>query len=149
MDEIKLNIEGLFLKKLNKYSDDKGAVMHFLKSSNDYFSCFGEVYFSLVNKDVVKGWKLHKRIKQNLVVPYGQVEFTLKDLRKNSSSHNLEEVVTIGYNRYYLLQIPSGVCYKFKSCNDSESLVANYINEEYDSSEAVNFPLEITDFPVF
>ena len=52
-------IEGVFIKPLKVFSDEKGRVMHMLRSDDDLFKKFGEVYFSIVNPSVIKGWKKH------------------------------------------------------------------------------------------
>ena len=34
-------------------------------------------YFSVVNPGVVKGWKLHKKMTCNLIVPIGTIKFVI------------------------------------------------------------------------
>ena len=41
-----LNIEGVFVKELKQFQDDRGSVLHMLKSNDSNFNKFGEIYFS-------------------------------------------------------------------------------------------------------
>ena len=54
---------------------EQGDVLHFMKNSAESFKGFGEVYFSKINTYSIKGWKLHKKMTLNLIVPIGTVKF--------------------------------------------------------------------------
>ena len=54
------NIDGIKITPLKIIADNRGKVMHMLRSDNKVFSQFGEIYFSTIYKDSVKAWHLHK-----------------------------------------------------------------------------------------
>ena len=82
-----LTIQGLVCRPLKVLQDERGAVMHFLRSDASHFEQFGEVYFSQVNPGVIKGWKLHTEMVQNYAVPVGQIALVVYDERSGSPSY--------------------------------------------------------------
>ena len=54
----KIDILSPFVTELMKIDQSTGSVMHALKASSDGYAGFGEAYFSSVNFQKVKGWKL-------------------------------------------------------------------------------------------
>ena len=65
----------IILTDLKKIHLKDGDVFHCLKKGDNGYVNFGELYFSRVNFNKIKGWKRHRKITLNLVVPYGEVEF--------------------------------------------------------------------------
>ena len=55
-------IKDIIIKKLNIIPDERGEIMHMLKSSDSNFSKFGEIYFATAYPGVVKGWHLHTQL---------------------------------------------------------------------------------------
>ena len=53
-------IKDVIVTPLKQFKDDRGKVMHMIRSDSEVFEKFGEVYFSFVNHGVTKGWMLHK-----------------------------------------------------------------------------------------
>ena len=82
-------IEGLILSKLATFSSKEGAVYHCLRSSDTGYIGFGESYFSFIEYNAVKAWKLHQKMTLNLVVPVGMVRFNFIDLREQSDTYKL------------------------------------------------------------
>ena len=62
--------------KLKISTNPKGDVLKYLTRKNKYFKKFGEVYFTEIKKNKVKGWNFHKKCWCLLAVPYGKVKFT-------------------------------------------------------------------------
>ena len=59
-------MDGVILTPLKKIDHPKGDIYHAMKKSDHGYNGFGEVYFSTINKDDIKGWKKHlKMIEQN------------------------------------------------------------------------------------
>ena len=55
-------IQGVEIVPLKVIPDERGRVMHMLKATDKYFEKFGEIYFSVVYPNVIKGWHLHKKM---------------------------------------------------------------------------------------
>ena len=56
--------------------------MHMLRADSPVFKKFGEIYFSTVYKDIVKGWHLHLESTLNYVCVKGKVKLVLFDDRE-------------------------------------------------------------------
>jgi dTDP-4-dehydrorhamnose 3,5-epimerase len=54
-------IDGVVITPLRQILDERGKVMHMLRSTDEHFTQFGEIYFSTVFPDAVKAWHIHKK----------------------------------------------------------------------------------------
>ena len=70
-------MDGVIISPLKKIHHPKGDIFHAIKKSDVGFFGFGEAYFSTVNQGDIKGWKKHKEMILNLVVPVGEIEFVV------------------------------------------------------------------------
>ena len=94
-----------------------------MKSTDNGFKGFGELYFSWIKKDVVKAWKKHNLMTLNLIVPFGKVEFLFYD-----ENFNNRKKLTIGIDNYNRITVPPKVWFGFKGCYKDSSLVVNCAN---------------------
>ena len=78
-------ISGMIVSKLSKFNSNEGSVLHGLKRSEKDFSGFGEVYFSTIKFGKIKGWRSHRKMTMNLIVPRGKVHFVFYDDRTSCS----------------------------------------------------------------
>ena len=128
-------IEGVLLKELKKFADQRGTVMHMLRSDAPFFEQFGEVYFSTVNPGVIKGWKKHLRMTQHFAVPVGNVRVVIYDDRPDSSTTGLTQEFEIGTRRYCLLRIPPLVWYSLGNVGGESAMLANCTDIPHDPEE--------------
>jgi dTDP-4-dehydrorhamnose 3,5-epimerase len=140
-------IAGIETFPLKMIKDERGAVMHMLRSTDPYFTKFGELYFSLINSGQVKGWKKHKAITQHMVVPEGMVQFVFYDDRENSPSRGKLQSIEFGVENYLLLKIPPGLWYSFKAISKTHALIANCTTAPHDPLESEVLPLENDKIP--
>ena len=137
------SIEGLVLYKKKQFQNEAGAVFHFLKKSDDHFQEISEVYFSFTNHGVIKGWKYHKEMEQNFVVPVGNMKFVFFDDRENSATKgNIFETV-IGVENYYLIKVPARLWYSFSPTNNASAMITNATSVVHHPEETLT--KEITD----
>lgn len=108
---------------------DDGDVLHALKKTDIGFEEFGEFYFSKIKYKKIKAWKMHTKITLNLVVPFGNVEFAIRNDEGDF------QTITIGENNYKRLTIPPGIWHGFKGLNKEFSLIASVIDKPHDPSE--------------
>lgn len=128
-------INGVIVKPLKQIGDNRGKVMHMLRSDSDLFTRFGEVYFSLVYPHIVKAWKRHFKMTQNLAVPVGKIRLVIFDSRPASSTCNNIEVIEIGEDNYDLVKIPPEIWYGFMGISEKPSLIANCADLTHDPNE--------------
>ncbi len=140
-------IDGVILTPLKIIPDERGQVMHVLRSDAPHFKQFGEVYISCVYAGVIKGWKLHTTSGGNLAVPVGRVKFVLHDLREGSSTKGLTDIIFLGDNNYQLLSIPPGVAYAWKNLIPETAYVINCATQPHQAGEAKMLPIEEIPHP--
>ena len=132
-------IEGVIIKNLKKIPDERGMIMHFIKSTDEIFKSFGEVYFATAYPGVVKAWHLHKKQEQNYCVIQGMIKLVLYDGRKNSKTKgNLQEIF-IGDLNYSLVTIPIGIIMGYKCIGNKTSILANCSTIPHDPNEMISY----------
>lgn len=129
-------IEGVVIQKLKQIIDERGKVMHMLRSDFPLFTNFGEIYFSVVNSGAVKAWKKHLKMTQHFAVPVGMIRLVIYDGREGSSSFGKIETLEIGEDNYCLVRIPRLLWYGFKGLSSYPALIANCTDMPHDPNEA-------------
>jgi dTDP-4-dehydrorhamnose 3,5-epimerase len=135
-------IDGVILTPLKIIPDDRGQVMHMLRSDAPHFKQFGEMYFSCVYPGVTKGWKVHSTCWGNLAAPVGRLKIVLHDLREESPTKGQFQEVFLGETSYQLLTVPPGVAYAWKNLLPEMAVLANCATEPWTAGEGKNLPFE-------
>ena len=128
-------IEGVVITPLKQYVDERGKVMHMLRSDAPEFKSFGEIYFSSVHAGAIKGWHIHKRMTLNYAVPHGCIKFVLYDDRPNSKTNGEIQEIFLGSDNYCLVTVPPLIWNGFKGVGEGASLVANCASISHDPDE--------------
>lgn len=128
-------MDGVELNPLKIVENRKGDIFHVIKASSNMFSKFGEAYFSEIKYQEIKGWKLHKEMILNLVVPVGEVQFVIY----NGSSYFS---IILSKSNYQRLTISPNLWVAFKGLSTKSSLILNIASIEHNPDEAINKNLE-------
>ena len=131
-------IEGLILSKLATFSSKEGAVYHCLRSSDPGYIGFGESYFSFIENNAVKAWKLHQKMTLNLVVPVGMVRFNFIDLREQSDTYKLRFEVTLSFENYQRITVPPKILFGFKGLEEGINMISNITDMVHIDEECIN-----------
>ena len=107
-------IDGVSIKPLRQIVDERGKIMHMLRVDEPGFSAFGEIYFSVVNPGVIKGWHIHKKMILRYAVPAGLIKLVLYDGREGSKTKGEVMEIFTGPENYQLITIPPMVWNGFK-----------------------------------
>jgi dTDP-4-dehydrorhamnose 3,5-epimerase len=118
-------IEDVKIIPLKQIIDERGKVMHMLKSTDKHFTSFGEIYFSMIHPNVVKGWHLHHTMIINYVAIVGKIKLVIYDNRKNSSTKGELQEIYLGQDNYCLVSIPPNLWNGFKCVGEQSAIVAN------------------------
>lgn len=130
-------IDGVLLTPLRRIPVPKGDVFHAMKSTDEGFEGFGEVYFSEIGHGEVKGWKRHNRMTLNLVPVNGAVGFVIYDDRTGSPTNGrFMEVVLSRDSNYMRLTVAPGLWVAFYGAGEGISMLMDLIPEPHDPSEA-------------
>ena len=138
-------IEGLHISPLKIILGEKGNIMHALKKSFPFFNEFGEAYFTFVNFNTIKGWKKHKKMILNLIVPIGEVKFVFYDDRKNSPTFKKFHTITMSQENYHRLTVEPGIWMAFKGIQET-NLVLNIASIEHDPTDTYDLEIEKIDY---
>ena len=108
MHEYESKIQGVIIRPLRKIPDQRGTIMHGVRSDN-ILNDFGEVYFKKLYNDIINGWHVHERLILNYICIYGMMKVVLFDMRKDSPTNGVIQEVFMGDDNYILLHIPAGI----------------------------------------
>jgi len=124
-------IDGARQIPLSRIPDERGTIHHMLRSDDPHFLGFGEIYFTTVYRDAIKGWHRHRDMTLNYAVPHGRIKLVLFDDRVDSVTRGEIDEFFLGPDDYSLVQIPPGVWNGFKGLTES-ALVANCCTHVHD-----------------
>lgn len=128
-------IDGVNIVPLKKIPDERGTIMHMLKSTDAHFEQFGEIYFSTIYPEIIKGWHIHSKMTINYAVIVGMIKLVLYDSRDNSPTKGEMMELFIGDENYVLVQVPPGVWNGFKGIGKKTAIVANCSTIPHDPNE--------------
>ena len=130
-------IHDVKITPLKIISDNRGKVMHMLRNDSKIFKKFGEIYFSTIYHQSIKGWHLHKESVLNYVCIKGKVKLVLFDDRKESSTKAIYQELTLSPEDYFLVTIPPNIWNGFKGLDKGESIIANCLTLPHNEKEMV------------
>ena len=140
-------INGVSVRELMVFENELGGVKHMLKKQWPEFKDFGEIYFSIINAGIVKGWKKHDRTILNYTVPLGNVKVVIYDCNEKSNSFGNIQEIEIGEKNHVLLTIPPNVWYSFASLNDQKAMICNLISIEHSEDNHHQIDLDSNEIP--
>jgi dTDP-4-dehydrorhamnose 3,5-epimerase len=129
-------IADVVVSPLRQIADDRGKVMHMLRSDGERFAGFGEIYFSCVFAGAVKAWHFHHRMVCNYAVPYGRIKLVLYDDRPESATRGEIQEILVGEDDYCLVTIPPKIWSGFQGVGSTMSIVANCASIPHDPAES-------------
>jgi dTDP-4-dehydrorhamnose 3,5-epimerase len=125
-------IDGVKTKKLRVIPDERGRLMEILRSDEDLFLKFGQVYMTTTYPGVVKAWHKHEKQTDNIACLAGMLKLVLYDGRKGSPSHKEINQFYIGVHNPMLIQVPPGIYHGWMCVSEEEAVVVNIPTEMYD-----------------
>ena len=128
-------IDGVVITPLKQILDERGKIMHMMSSKSKVFKQFGEIYFSCIYPDVIKGWHIHKKMILNYAVPHGNIKFVLYDDRDKSSTKGEVQEIFLGPDNYCLVTVPPMIWNGFKGIGNEMAIVANCSSISHDPDE--------------
>jgi dTDP-4-dehydrorhamnose 3,5-epimerase len=139
-------IEGVLTTPLRRISVPAGDVLHAMKCSDPGYNGFGEVYFSLVKQGAIKGWKRHRKVTLNLVVPNGAVRFVIYDDRSDSTACGKFVEHVLSAENYIRLTIAPMLWMSFEGVGAGESIIMDVTDQVHDQHESDRCALDAIKF---
>ena len=134
-------IEGVRIKELRAHADERGALMEILRSDDEIYSAFGQVYVSYNYPGVVRAWHYHRHQDDLWTVVKGMVKAVLYDAREGSPTRGTVEEHFIGEQNRLLLRIPTGVIHGYKTVGNETALLLNFPTRPYNREEPDEYRL--------
>lgn len=128
-------INGVKLKPLRVIPDERGRLMEILRSDEELFGQFGQVYMTTTYPGVIKAWHLHKLQTDNIVVVKGMLKLALYDGREGSPTRGKANEFFIGEHNPVLVQVPTDVYHGWKCISETEVIVINIPTQPYNYRE--------------
>ena len=143
------HIDGVWIKPLSVNPDERGRLMEILRSDDEGFRKFGQVYVSTTYPGVVKAWHLHKVQDDNFCCVKGMVKLVLYDDRDGSPTKGTVTEYFIGEHNPVLVLVPPGVHHGWKCISERESIVINIPSEPYnrESPDEYREPWDSPEIP--
>ena len=141
MEQVISMSTGVQVTPLDRILHPDGDVYRGMKVTESTFNGFGEAYFTTIHHGHIKGWKKHKRMVINLVVPVGVVTFFMHD--EVTARTNF---ITLGDSNYARLTVPCGIWLAFVGVGSGLNLVLNIASIPHDPDESLTLPIE--KFPI-
>ncbi len=135
-------IHGVRVKPLRVIPDERGRLMEILRSDDELFIRFGQLYVTTAYPGVVKAWHYHKKQVDNFAVVKGMIKLVLYDQREDSPTHGEVNEFFLGEHNPQLVQIPNLVLHGFKCAGNEEAIVINCPTELYHYNEPDEFRID-------
>jgi dTDP-4-dehydrorhamnose 3,5-epimerase len=135
-------IHGVVTKELRVIPDERGRLMEILRSDDELFSKFGQVYLTTAYPGVVKGWHYHKRQTDHFVVVKGMIKLVLYDNRDDSPTKGEVNEFFLGEHNPMLVKIPPLVFHGFKCVSQQEAICINVPTEVYNYDQPDEFRVD-------
>ncbi len=132
-------IEGVTVKKLKVIPDERGRLMEMVRSDDEEFTGFGQVYMTTCYNGVVKGWHYHRKQYDFMSVVKGMMKIVLYDSRKDSPTYGEINEFFAGEHNTIRIKIPPEVFHGFKCISPGEAIVINTVSETYNYDDPDEF----------
>lgn len=129
------------LKEFEKYSDNRGDLIVFLKQSDlaHEHKKFGQIYFvTFKKKEIIRGNHYHNKWREWFGIVAGKVEVYLENIDTKEKS---SLILDAQKNKYTRLEIGPRIAHAFKSLSDYAALI-NYANSEWDTKDTITYQIK-------
>jgi dTDP-4-dehydrorhamnose 3,5-epimerase len=138
-------IDGVRIKELQPIPDERGFLMEILRSDDDLFEAFGQVYMTVAYPGVIKGWHYHKVQADFFTVVKGMMKIVLYDSRPESPTRGEVNEFFMGELNPLLIRIPPGVLHGMKAIGSEPGYVVNCPTEPYNRDEPDEYRIDPHD----
>ncbi len=135
-------IDGVKVKNLKVICDERGRLMEILRSDDELFIKFGQVYMTTAYPGVVKAWHYHKHQTDNMSVVRGMMKIVLYDDREGSKTRGEVNQFFVGENNPILVSIPEMVYHGFKCISETEAMVINVPTNIFDYKQPDEYRID-------
>lgn len=129
-----INLKKIKFYKKKTIFNFKGNIIKFIKKNDKNYKKFGELYFTWVKNNYLKGWKFHKKMHMNLTVPVGKIRCMFYDKKTNKKI-----ILDLSENKPGTLYVPPKIWFAFQNIDKKkDSLLINFSNIIHNKNETIN-----------
>ena len=125
-------IDGVLVRRLQTHADPRGSLTEVLRSDWPEFTTFGQAILTVNQPGVVRGWHMHHRQTDAIVVISGRLLIALYDAREGSPTKGAIEEHLADPPAAFTLFVPPGVFHGYKTLGDQPALIVNLPDQTYD-----------------
>jgi dTDP-4-dehydrorhamnose 3,5-epimerase len=125
-------IDGVKIKQLKKYCDDRGFFTEVIKDGEETFHEIRQTSYTETHPGVIKAFHWHKRQWDMWFVIKGMAQVVLYDQRENSPTKGETQVICAGEDNPCLISIPPGVAHGYRVLGNRRIGLFYHTSEAYD-----------------
>lgn len=124
-------IEGVTVKPLIRHPDDRGFFQEILRDDDQLLRRFGQASLSMSYPGVIKAFHYHERQDDLWFFPSGSAQVVLYDLREDSPTCGVTQVLYAGEDIPVLTVIPVGVAHGYRVLGPKPLTIVYFTTESY------------------
>ncbi|MEJ2745568.1 MAG: dTDP-4-dehydrorhamnose 3,5-epimerase family protein, partial [bacterium] len=123
------------VKELKPNADERGCLQEILRSDEEFFESFVQLYASLNYPGVVRAWHYHKKQTDYITVVKGMAKVVTYDGREGSPTHGEVNEFFVGEHNRILIRIPELFMHGYNTIGCEPCLLINLPTRPYDAKE--------------
>ncbi len=139
------NIEGVEIKKVVQYADDRGYLAELYRADEPIFKGFGQANVTMTYPGVVKAWHYHSQQDDIWACVKGMIRVGLYDMREGSPTKGQTQSLYIGEQNPTMVRIPIGVAHGYRVVSPDPAIVIYFVTKAYDPKDPDEFRLAWDD----
>jgi dTDP-4-dehydrorhamnose 3,5-epimerase len=124
-------IADVVVKPLVRHPDDRGFFEEILRDDDQLLRRFGQASLSMTYPGVIKAFHYHERQDDLWFFPVGSAQVVLHDLRQDSATHGVTQVLYAGEDHPCLIVIPVGVAHGYRVLGPTPLMIVYFTTESY------------------
>ena len=125
-------INGVAIKQLKRWCDDRGFFTEVIKDGEETFHEVKQTSYTETLPGVIKAFHWHKKQWDVWFVIKGMAQVVLYDLREESETKGEIQVVVCGADNPVLISIPPGVAHGYRVLGNERVGLLYHTSEAYD-----------------
>lgn len=126
-------IEGVKIKYVKRYSDDRGFFLEVLKFGEEIFKEIKQTSYTETYPGVIKAFHYHKKQFDIWFPVKGNIQIVLYDLRYDSPTKGKTQIIYGGEENQIAILIPPGVAHGYRVLGGEKAGLFYHTSEPYDS----------------
>lgn len=124
-------IQGVVVKRLVRHCDDRGFFEEIIRCDEGILDSLAQVSVAKTYPGVIKAFHYHEYQQDLWFFPVGNVQVVLHDLREESSTYGVTQVLYTGEDNPLALLIPPRVAHGYRTLGDKPALICYVTSRTY------------------